>query len=152
MVRECGSSAGGHAGDVDLPSLLIGRGFARNGSDARGFVTARGVAGPSQGSEPDPSALVIRATRPSPYGARAPARRTLEDMRRGPQRWFFDVWSLVYDQPLVQRAVHRPPHDTVLAAMRDLTHARARDGRGVLGEPFRWPFHKCMSQDLSVFS
>jgi ubiquinone/menaquinone biosynthesis C-methylase UbiE len=48
-------------------------------------------------------------------------------MRRGPQRWFFDAWSVVYDVPLVQRAVYRPPHDAVLSALRGLENARVLD-------------------------
>lgn len=48
-------------------------------------------------------------------------------MRRGPQRWFFDAWSFVYDLPPVQRAVYRPPHDAVLAAMRGLPRGRVLD-------------------------
>jgi ubiquinone/menaquinone biosynthesis C-methylase UbiE len=35
----------------------------------------------------------------------------------GPQPWFFDVWSLVYDLPLVQRATYRPVHDAVLRTL-----------------------------------
>jgi len=31
-----------------------------------------------------------------------------------PARLFFDLWSLVYDQPVVQRLTYRPVHDAVL--------------------------------------
>ena len=34
--------------------------------------------------------------------------------RRGPSRSFFDLWSLVYDAPWVQRMTYRPEHDAVL--------------------------------------
>lgn len=35
----------------------------------------------------------------------------------GPNRRFFDLWSLVYDLPLVQWTTYRPIHDAVLAAL-----------------------------------
>jgi ubiquinone/menaquinone biosynthesis C-methylase UbiE len=35
----------------------------------------------------------------------------------GPQRWFFDAWSRVYDTALVQRAAYRPVHDAVVEAL-----------------------------------
>src|SRR5262249_49482839 len=34
------------------------------------------------------------------------------------ERWFFDVWSVFYDQPLVQRLTYRPVHEAVLRALR----------------------------------
>lgn len=40
-------------------------------------------------------------------------------MASGPKSWFFDAWSLVYDLPLVQRVVYRPPQDAVLRALGD---------------------------------
>jgi ubiquinone/menaquinone biosynthesis C-methylase UbiE len=36
----------------------------------------------------------------------------------GPRRGFFDVWSRIYDFPLVQRATYRPVHNAVLRALR----------------------------------
>ncbi len=36
---------------------------------------------------------------------------------RGPHRRLFDLWSLVYDTPLVQRLTYRPPQDAVLGAL-----------------------------------
>lgn len=36
---------------------------------------------------------------------------------RAPRRRFFDLWSLVYDAPLLQRAAYRPVHDAVLRAL-----------------------------------
>jgi SAM-dependent methyltransferase len=48
-------------------------------------------------------------------------------MRSGPQRRFFDAWSLVYDLPPVQRAVYRPPHDAVLGALRNVPPGRVLD-------------------------
>jgi SAM-dependent methyltransferase len=61
-------------------------------------------------------------------------------MRSGPQRWFFDAWSRVYDLPPVQGAVYRPPHDAVLAALRTAPHARVLDvgcGTGQLAARIR---------------
>jgi ubiquinone/menaquinone biosynthesis C-methylase UbiE len=43
---------------------------------------------------------------------------------RGPNRWFFDAWSRIYDLPLVQRATYRPVHDVVLRALHE-TRARS---------------------------
>jgi SAM-dependent methyltransferase len=40
--------------------------------------------------------------------------------RRGPNRSFFDLWSLFYDAPWVQRMTYRPAHDAVLRRL----HAR----------------------------
>jgi ubiquinone/menaquinone biosynthesis C-methylase UbiE len=37
---------------------------------------------------------------------------------RGPHRRLFDLWSLVYDAPWVQRLTYRPPQDAVVAALR----------------------------------
>jgi ubiquinone/menaquinone biosynthesis C-methylase UbiE len=37
--------------------------------------------------------------------------------RRGPDRWLFDLWSLFYDAPLVQRLTYRPEHDAVLGEL-----------------------------------
>jgi ubiquinone/menaquinone biosynthesis C-methylase UbiE len=37
--------------------------------------------------------------------------------RPGPDRRFFDVWSLFYDAPLVQRLTYRPEQDAVLRAL-----------------------------------
>jgi ubiquinone/menaquinone biosynthesis C-methylase UbiE len=37
---------------------------------------------------------------------------------RGPRRALFDVWSHVYDFPLVQWATYRPVHDAVVGALR----------------------------------
>jgi ubiquinone/menaquinone biosynthesis C-methylase UbiE len=36
----------------------------------------------------------------------------------GPERSLFDIWSLFYDLPLVQRAVYRAPHDAVIDELR----------------------------------
>jgi SAM-dependent methyltransferase len=35
----------------------------------------------------------------------------------GPDPRFFDLWSLVYDLPVVQRLTYRPVHDAVLAVL-----------------------------------
>ena len=55
--------------------------------------------------------------------------------RRGPSRGFFDVWSRVYEQPLVQWLTYRPVHDAVVRALRPLHPRRALDvgcGTGLL--------------------
>jgi hypothetical protein len=36
---------------------------------------------------------------------------------RGPGRVFFDLWSVVYDNRVVQRAVYRVEHDAVMAVL-----------------------------------
>ena len=54
---------------------------------------------------------------------------------RGPNRWFFDAWSRVYDLPLVQRATYRPVHDAVLRELRELRPRHVLDvgcGTGLL--------------------
>ena len=38
-------------------------------------------------------------------------------------RWFFDTWSLGYDQAIVQRLAYRPVHDAVLRALGAETEA-----------------------------
>jgi ubiquinone/menaquinone biosynthesis C-methylase UbiE len=53
----------------------------------------------------------------------------------GPTRWFFDVWSIFYDQPLVQRLTYRPVQDAVVDALRSLGACRILDigcGTGLL--------------------
>jgi ubiquinone/menaquinone biosynthesis C-methylase UbiE len=45
----------------------------------------------------------------------------------GPNRWFFDAWSRVYDLELVQRATYRPVHNAVLSALRDIRARRVLD-------------------------
>jgi ubiquinone/menaquinone biosynthesis C-methylase UbiE len=45
----------------------------------------------------------------------------------GPKRWFFDVWSYVYDAKWVQRAVYQPEQDAVLAALRERPPAAVLD-------------------------
>ena len=55
--------------------------------------------------------------------------------RRGPSRGFFDLWSLVYEQPLVQWLTYRPVHDAVASALRPLHPRRVLDvgcGTGLL--------------------
>jgi ubiquinone/menaquinone biosynthesis C-methylase UbiE len=61
-------------------------------------------------------------------------------VRRGPDRWFFDVWSHFYDAPLVQRLTYRPEHDAVLRGLRRAAHANVLDvgcGTGLLGARIR---------------
>jgi len=54
---------------------------------------------------------------------------------RGPDRWFFDLWSHVYDTALVQHLAYRPAHDAVLSELRRSTLERVLDvgcGTGLL--------------------
>jgi ubiquinone/menaquinone biosynthesis C-methylase UbiE len=46
---------------------------------------------------------------------------------RGPHRLFFDLWSLVYDAPGVQRLTYRPVQDAVVRALRTDPPARILD-------------------------
>jgi ubiquinone/menaquinone biosynthesis C-methylase UbiE len=46
---------------------------------------------------------------------------------RGAQRWFFDVWSRIYDLPVVQLTTYRPVHNAVLRAMRSAPGRRVLD-------------------------
>jgi ubiquinone/menaquinone biosynthesis C-methylase UbiE len=55
--------------------------------------------------------------------------------RNGPDPWLFDLWSRIYDLPLVQRLTYRPEHDAVLRRLRRLPHRRVLDlgcGTGLL--------------------
>ena len=60
--------------------------------------------------------------------------------RPGPRRGFFDLWSNVYDAPLVQRLTYRPEHDAVLRRLRRVAHGRVLDlgcGTGLLASRIR---------------
>jgi SAM-dependent methyltransferase len=46
---------------------------------------------------------------------------------RGPHRRLFDLWSLVYDAPLVQRVTYRPPQDAVVGALEGEAPGRVLD-------------------------
>jgi ubiquinone/menaquinone biosynthesis C-methylase UbiE len=46
---------------------------------------------------------------------------------RGAQRWFFDVWSRIYDFPWVQRATYQPVHNAVLHSLREMQCRRVLD-------------------------
>ncbi len=54
----------------------------------------------------------------------------------GPSRWFFDLWSQVYDLSWVQRAAYWPVHEAVIESLREHTPKRLLDvgcGTGQLG-------------------
>jgi ubiquinone/menaquinone biosynthesis C-methylase UbiE len=46
---------------------------------------------------------------------------------RGAQRWFFDVWSRIYDFPWVQRATYQPVHNAVLRSLHEMPCRRVLD-------------------------
>ncbi|MDJ0866982.1 MAG: class I SAM-dependent methyltransferase [Myxococcota bacterium] len=48
-------------------------------------------------------------------------------MARGPHRRLFDLWSLFYDAPVVQRLTYRPEQDAVLERLRQARPARVLD-------------------------
>ncbi len=57
-----------------------------------------------------------------------------------PARLLFDLWSLVYDQPLVQRLTYRPVHDAVVEELRQRPPAWLLDlgcGTGLLTRRLR---------------
>ncbi len=59
---------------------------------------------------------------------------------RGPARTLFDVWSRIYDQPIVQRLTYRPVHDAVVEALCRMRPRRVLDlgcGTGLLSERLR---------------
>jgi ubiquinone/menaquinone biosynthesis C-methylase UbiE len=47
--------------------------------------------------------------------------------RPGPNQWFFDVWSRVYDAPIVQRLTYRPVQDAVMRELRRASRSRVLD-------------------------
>jgi ubiquinone/menaquinone biosynthesis C-methylase UbiE len=56
---------------------------------------------------------------------------------RGPDRWFFDLWSRFYDARLVQWLTYRPEHDAVLRGLRRVRPATVLDlgcGTGQLAD------------------
>ncbi len=59
---------------------------------------------------------------------------------KGPDRGLFDLWSFVYDAPLVQWLIYRPEHDAVLRALRACGARRILDvgcGTGLLAARVR---------------
>jgi ubiquinone/menaquinone biosynthesis C-methylase UbiE len=62
----------------------------------------------------------------------------------GPNRWFFDAWSRIYDFPLVQLATYRPVHSAVLQALRGRPCRRVLDlgcGTGQLAARLQLELH-----------
>lgn len=60
--------------------------------------------------------------------------------RRGPDQLFFDLWSRVYDAPLVQRLTYRPVQNAVLRELRAGSPGRVLDvgcGTGLLAARIR---------------
>jgi ubiquinone/menaquinone biosynthesis C-methylase UbiE len=47
--------------------------------------------------------------------------------RAGPNQRFFDVWSRVYDAPIVQRLTYRPVQDAVMGELRRVSRSRVLD-------------------------
>lgn len=50
-------------------------------------------------------------------GEKRPRRRSSR-REYGPSRLLFDLWSLFYDNPVVQRCAYRPVHLAVLSELR----------------------------------
>jgi len=68
----------------------------------------------------------------------APVRRARDT--KGPDRGLFDLWSYLYDAPLVQWLVYRPEHDAVVRALRACGARRVLDvgcGTGLLAARLR---------------
>jgi ubiquinone/menaquinone biosynthesis C-methylase UbiE len=60
--------------------------------------------------------------------------------RRGPNQWFFDLWSRVYDAPVVQRLTYRPVQDAVMSELRRAARSRVLDigcGTGLMTSRIR---------------
>lgn len=65
---------------------------------------------------------------------------------RGPDPRFFDLWSYVYDVPVVQRLTYRPVHDAVVRALRETRPGRVVDvgcGTGLLAARVRREIAGC---------
>jgi len=74
--------------------------------------------------------------------------------RQGPRQRFFDLWSLVYDAPWVQRATYHPVHAAVLRALGRHPGARVLDigcGTGQLTARLarHWPDAAVVGCDFS---
>jgi len=61
-------------------------------------------------------------------------------VRAGPDRWLFDIWSRIYDLPLVQRVTYRPEQDAVLHRLIEMRPRHVLDlgcGTGILASRVR---------------
>jgi SAM-dependent methyltransferase len=72
----------------------------------------------------------------------------------GPQPWFFDVWSWIYDAPAVQRRAYWPIHDAVVKAVgkppTSLLDLGCGTGQLAARLAARWPRARVVGCDFSA--